>query len=132
MRIAILLATSVAGGCALFGPPLPIPPPDQAIVDFEAAPERARQEFLVCARDYGTRGGSSETAAETIAEAALYACRDQLESYRSIVAQRARIQPRILGWFSTADSYTEETVDKATKEARLSALDAVIRSRSSR
>lgn len=128
--IALALIACVTAACALFGPPLPPAPPDPAITEYEAKPTKTLDAFIDCTRDYGRKYGRAEgVGPEMIADAALTSCRGELDAYRAIVAERAKSQARILGWISTADRYTERTIEEAEKSARAVALAAIIETR---
>lgn len=131
MRPTPLLPFALLAGCSLFGPPLPPATPRPDIVEYEAQPVRAREAFIACARRYGeAHGRADEVSAESIADAAIYACSTELDAYRVIAADRAQGKARVLGFIDRSDSHTEEAVEEATKEARSAALDAIVRARS--
>lgn len=129
MRIASVLALTCISGCSLFGPPLPPAVPSPEIVEFEAAPGRARAALLECARQYGATNGRA-AAAESVADAAIYACRAELDSYSAIALQRAKGGARVLGLIDRSEARAEEAIESAKADARSAALDAAIRSKS--
>jgi hypothetical protein len=133
MRLIPILAAAMLAGCSLFGPPLPPATPRADVAEFEVQPARARDAFVACARRYGEGHGQAPgVSAESIADAALHACSAELEAYRAIAHQRAQGEARVLGWFDRSGALTQEAVEAAKADARLAAMDAIIRARSGR
>lgn len=127
---AALIAIAPLTGCSLLGPPLPPPPVSAEIAEYEAAPGKALNALVECARSYATTNSAAQgIAAETIVDAALYSCRRELEAYREIAAYRSRGHARVLGLIDRSEARTEEAVEGATSDARHAAMDAVVRTR---
>lgn len=129
---AIALTSIFCGlsACSLFGPPLPPAPLDPAIAEHEARPTKLLDAFIGCTRDYGKKyGGAEGVVPDMIADAALTSCQREFNDYRAVVTERAKSQPRILGWISTSGHYTEQTVEEAEKLARAAAIAAIIETR---
>lgn len=125
-----IAALSLLSGCSLFGPPLPPATPRADVAEFNARPARAREAFIVCVRQYGEKHGRAEgVSAEVIADAAIYSCDTELEAYWAIALEHAKGGARVLGLVDRSKARTEEAVEAAKKDARLAAVDAVIRAR---
>lgn len=133
MKLLTLVMIAALAGCSLFGPPLPPSSPTPQQAEYAAQPALARDSLIACTRQYGSTNARADgVAVESIVDAALYSCTAQLEAYRTIAADRARGEARVLGFIDRGNSYTEEAVEDATKEARSAALDAIVRARSAR
>lgn len=127
---ATLVSAWSLQGCSLFGPPLPPAVPREDVAEHMAEPDRKRQALIDCAAQYGSaNGAAANSPPETIADAAMYACRSHLEAYEQLIAERSKYRAEILGFISTAKKYTRETVDAAKKDAHMAAVDAAIRAR---
>lgn len=133
MKFAIACSMALVSGCSLFGPPLPPATLSAEILEYEALPVQARKALVACARDYAQQYAKAQSvSAESIVDAAIYACSAELENYAAIATDRAKGRARILGWIDRSESYAAEAVSEATEEARKAALDAVIRQRTTR
>ena len=127
---AALLALSAVAlvSCASAPPPPPAPVPDDQNSYFQAM--RAKQDLFQCAAEYAMSHVESKASASEVADAAVAACRTDIERFRTAMTQAAYTVRNAR--YLTPDD-VRETVDKAaadiSQQARGRALQVVINHR---